>query len=375
MTERPRANYITNLSLSEISGGWSGFNAAIFASLARHWSLKYVGPISPPPDLAAKVGSKLRRLAGLPGSFQYFSPPRLERIAREVALAVDPGAALDFFHGSTPWIAYEPTHPFACYLDASFATYISVYHDRSTFDRADVARIEKLEAAWLGKAAAIFFSSRWALEEAERAYHLDRSRMHVAGLGGHLPMPNADLFAGGHDFLFLSLDFAGKGGQLCVDALREVRRTVPDARLRIVGAEPPADVRSAPGVVYEGLLSKSVPQQLQQLQSILASAFALVHPTTRDATPQVIAEAAYHGCPAIAPRSFGIPEMVIDGVTGLLVDAPPSSAAIAEQMRWLCTHEREYESMRAAARERALQEFTWERVGDRIASALAPVLA
>ena len=375
MKELARANYITNLSLSEISGGWSGFNAAIFASLSRHFVLSYVGPISPPPDLVAKVSSKLRRLAQLPGSFQFFSARRLENIAQEIARAADPAAALDFFHGSTPWIAFRPHAPYACYLDASFATYISVYHDRSRFDRADVARIETLEAGWLSRASAIFFSSRWALDEAARAYALDRSKMHVAGLGGHLPIPASDSYAGGHDFLFLSLDFAGKGGLLCADALREVQGDIPDARLRIVGAKPPEQVLVAPGIVYEGLLSKSTPEQLHRLQSVLASSFALVHPTVRDATPQVIAEAAYHGCPAIAPRSFGIPEMVIDGETGMLVDAPPSSAEIAERMRWMCGHPSEYQAMRVAARARALQEFTWERVGDRIAAALAPVLA
>jgi glycosyltransferase involved in cell wall biosynthesis len=375
VTEIVRANYITNLSLSEISGGWSGFNAAIFASLARHYSLKYVGPISPPPDVAAKMGSKLRRLAGLPGSFQFFSARRLARIASEIARAVDENAALDFFHGSTPWIAFEPTIPYACYLDASFSTYISVYHERSRFDRADVARIERLEAAWLAKASRIFFSSEWALEKAARAYDLDRSKMRVAGLGGHLPIPSSDAYAGGNDFLFLSLDFAGKGGQLCVDALTELRREIPDARLRIVGARPPERALGAPGIVYEGLLSKSVPRELQRLESILAASFALVHPTVRDATPQVIAEAAYHGCPAIAPRSFGIPEMVADGVTGWLVAAPPTSAEIAQRMLWMCQHPREYQAMRVATRERGLREFTWERVGDRIAEALAPVLA
>ncbi len=375
VTEIVRANYITNLSLSEISGGWSGFNAAIFASLARHYTLKYVGPISPPPDVVAKVGSKLRRLAGLPGSFQFFSARRLRRIAREIERAADPEAALDFFHGSTPWIDFEPKIPYACYLDASFSTYISVYHERSRFDRADVARIEKLEAAWLARASRIFFSSEWALEETARAYDLDRSKMCAVGLGGHLPIPPGDAYTGGHDFLFLSLDFAGKGGQLCVDAFSELRREIPDARLRIVGAKPPEHVLGAPGIVYEGLLSKSVPAELQRLQSILAASFALVHPTVRDATPQVIAESAYHGCPAIAPRSFGIPEMVVDGITGWLVAAPPTSGEIAARMLWMCQHAREYQAMRVATRARALRELTWERVGDRIAAALAPVLA
>jgi glycosyltransferase involved in cell wall biosynthesis len=370
-----RANYITNLSLSEISGGWSGFNAAMFASLARHYEMKYVGPISPPEDVAAKVGSKLRRLVDRPGSFQFFSANRLERIANEVSAAVDPDAALDLFHGSTPWIAFEPQVPYACYLDASFSTYISVYHERSRFHDADVERIEGLEAEWLRKASRIFFSSAWALEETALLYDLDRSSMCVAGLGGHLPIPSSDVYAGARDFLFLSLDFEGKGGQLCVDAFQKVRTKIPRARLRIVGARPPQPVLDTPGITYEGLLNKSIPAELRRLQSILATAFALVHPTVKDATPQVIVEAGYYGCPAIAPRSFGIPEMIVDGSTGWLVPSPPTSAEIARRMLWMHQQPAEYRAMRAATRARALEQFTWKQVGDRIATELAPVFA
>jgi hypothetical protein len=157
------ANYITNISLSETSGGWSGFNAAMYASLARHYALEYVGPISPSADLGARVISKARRVAGISGSFQYFSTRRLERIASEIKLRIHSDAALDFFHGSTPWIAYSPLVPYACYLDVCFSTYISIYHRRSEFNRDDISRIEEQEAEWLHCAAHVFFSSKWAL--------------------------------------------------------------------------------------------------------------------------------------------------------------------------------------------------------------------
>jgi glycosyltransferase involved in cell wall biosynthesis len=368
------ANYITNISLSESSGGWSGFNAAMFASLARHYELEYVGPISPPADLPARVISKARRVAGRPGSFQFFSQRRLDRIATEIDSRARRDVALDFFHGSTPWVAYAPPVRYACYLDVCFATYISVYHERAEFSRADVARIERMEAKWLSGATRVFFSSRWALEEAASAYDMDRSKFAVAGMGGHVPIPPADVYAGGREFLFIALDFAGKGGDVCVDAFRRVRAQAPDATLRIVGAKPPDEVLAIPGVAYEGRLDKAVGSQMQRLLQLLASAFALVHPTVKDATPQVIVEAAYHGCPAIAPKSFGIPDMVVDGVTGCLVPEPPDADAVAERMLWMLEHPVEYRQMRGAARDRALTSFTWEQVGDRMAAELDPLV-
>ena len=109
--------------------------------------------------------------------------------------------------------------------------------------------------------------------------------------------------------------------------------------------------------------------------SIFSSAFALIHPTSKDATPQVIVEAQYHGCPVIAPNSFGIPEMVANGITGFLVSSPPNAIEVAERMVWLCEHPNEYARMRAESRVRSLELFTWEQVGNRIANELVPVLS
>jgi glycosyltransferase involved in cell wall biosynthesis len=375
VNSRSNANYITNLSLSETSGGWSGFNAAVFASLARHYALEYVGPVSPPADLPARLLSKVRRVAGRPGSFQFFSERRLERVAKEIEHRARADVALDFFHGSTPWIAYAPPVPYACYLDVCFSTYISVYHRRGEFSPVDITRIERQEAEWLRKASRVFFSSQWALDEAAQAYGLDRSAFATVGLGGHVPIPSADSYSGGHEFLFMALDFAGKGGEVCVDAFRQVRLAIPDATLRIVGAEPPKNVVDIPGVMYEGRLDKRISGEMRRLKDLFTSAFALVHPTVKDATPQVIIEAAYHGCPVIAPRSFGIPDMVIDGVTGCLVPQPPRAATIAERMLWLLQHPVEYRQMRSAARAGVLANFTWEQVGDRMAAELSSVIA
>jgi glycosyltransferase involved in cell wall biosynthesis len=243
------------------------------------------------------------------------------------------------------------------------------------FDRADVARIESLEAAWLRRASRVYFSSTWALGEAVKSYALDPSSMRVAGMGGHVPIPSEDTYTGDGEFLFIALDFEGKGGRVCVEAFEQLRLEVPGACLRIVGERPPEDVLRVSGVVYEGLLNKSISGELERLQSLLGSAFALVHPTVRDATPQIIIEAQYHGCPVIAPRSFGIPEMVNDGVTGLLVNAPPRAVDVAERMLSLCRDPEGYTRMRGACRARALDEFTWEKVGDRIASDLEQLVA
>jgi glycosyltransferase involved in cell wall biosynthesis len=93
-----------------------------------------------------------------------------------------------------------------------------------------------------------------------------------------------------------------------------------------------------------------------------------------DATPQVIIEAAYYGCPTIAPSSFAIPELIEDGRTGYLVQAPPDPEELADRMVRM-RNPVSAAGMRVAVRERALERFRWENVAQTMATeALGAVL-
>ncbi len=76
----------------------------------------------------------------------------------------------------------------------------------------------------------------------------------------------------------------------------------------------------------------------QGVQQALQSAKALVlAPRWEENAPMVIGEARANGCPVIAPRSGGIPEMIQDGVDGLLFE-PDGSDALTEALRFAAEH-------------------------------------
>jgi glycosyltransferase involved in cell wall biosynthesis len=52
-------------------------------------------------------------------------------------------------------------------------------------------------------------------------------------------------------------------------------------------------------------------------------------PTRPDPFPRVVEEALWHGVPVLAVRTGGLPELVRDGVTGVLVDGPEPAALLA----------------------------------------------
>ena len=75
----------------------------------------------------------------------------------------------------------------------------------------------------------------------------------------------------------------------------------------------------------------------------------------------VIVEAMSWGLPIVATRVGGIPEIITDGVNGLLV--PPGDArALAEAVRLLCQDADLRERLGAEARRRWEQMPRWEEI-------------
>lgn len=75
-------------------------------------------------------------------------------------------------------------------------------------------------------------------------------------------------------------------------------------------------------------------------------------------------EAAAAGTPSVATNFGGIPDAVVDGETGLLVE-PDDPVALAGAITALLADDKRRAAMGEAARERVRSEFTWTRVAER----------
>lgn len=366
-------NFVSNLPKDLRSGGFSAMNAAAHAALASRHPVTYVGPIDPPVVPWRKAVSKAGRMTGIGGDFAAFSARRLAAIAAEVERRSDPSARLDFFHGLTPWIATRPRRPYVAWSDCTFADYVATYHQRDRFRAEDLARIEAAERRWLQAARRVLFTSDWAAARAIACYGLDPARVASVGIFGEVVPPEHDAYAGGQSFVFVSTDFRAKGGPVVLGALRQLRQTHPQATLTVVGAEP-GDGAGEPGVSYAGYLRKEVPQEHARFRDLLGAAVAVVHPTRSDIAPLLLVEAALFGCPAIASRAFAIPELVLDGETGRLLDDPGDPGQVAAAMRGLL-EDPDYARLRTGAWRRARAEFGKDRFEARMLSAVDRALA
>jgi glycosyltransferase involved in cell wall biosynthesis len=86
-----------------------------------------------------------------------------------------------------------------------------------------------------------------------------------------------------------------------------------------------------------------------------------------------VTEAAYFGCPSISVNRFALPELVLDGKTGLLLEPPVTAENLATAIESLLKDRERYLEMRRQAREYAMEHFQWDRIGDVMAATIGMV--
>lgn len=364
-----KINFISNLDLKTTSGGWSGINWNIHNQLTKNLEINYVGPIDPSVSFIDKLISKAKRTLGFRSQFSFFSDNRLDTIKDQVGLQKE-GSDYDFYFGQTPWINCESKVPYGVYMDADFKTYLNIFSTPDKFTQKDIDRISKKEEQWLQRARHIFVGSEWAWQEMLKSYHLKDEQKVVVHTGGNIELPQEDSYEGGFNLVFISLNFEKKGGFICVDAFSKVKEKFPEITLSIIGEKPPNHILDIEGVVYEGFLRKTNESELNRFKDILSKAFLLIHPTKMDTMGAVLIEAGYFGCPSIAPKSFGIPELVLDNETGYVIDLPFDHDSFAEKMELLIQNKSTYLTMRKMAWDYTRTELTWERIGKKIYNAI-----
>jgi len=121
------------------------------------------------------------------------------------------------------------------------------------------------------------------------------------------------------------------------------------------------------GVVWlQGMLPK--PEVIQ----LLTHATVFVCPSVYEPLGIVNLEAMACGTAVVASRVGGIPEVVDDGTTGLLVE-PDDPRALADAVNAVLAHPARAAAMGRAGRDRAVTEFGWSAVAERTAALYASV--
>jgi glycosyltransferase involved in cell wall biosynthesis len=155
-----------------------------------------------------------------------------------------------------------------------------------------------------------------------------------------------------------------KGLDVALRALATVRRDHPAAHLVVLGEGSLREELTALAAELGLGGAVHLPGRVGDVGAWLQRADLLVHPARWEGFGLALLEAMLCARPVVATRVSSIPEIVVDGETGLLV-APDDAPALAEAVGALLSDAERARAMGAAGVARAQAEFSVAKMADR----------
>lgn len=156
-----------------------------------------------------------------------------------------------------------------------------------------------------------------------------------------------------------------------VDAMVDVARQVPDARLLLLGRFTSADVESAarrsPGWKYVNFLGFCDRNKMNEILRGSRLGIVTIWPTANHvrSEPNKLFEYMLAGIPILSSNFDYWRQFVIDLQTGRMVD-PKDSSAIAREIVWFLNHPEESAEMGQRGRSLALTTFSWSSEAEKL---------
>jgi len=378
VTENIRVGFITALDANN-PRSWSGTPYFMSQALSDQVSnIDYIGSLAPPFLTLGKATNQFRRMIGLPGHL----PKQTHRIARYNArqitrhLSTMKPDILFSLAGSQLISKLDTDLPLA-YCSGSTVRLMAGYNPEFQNVSAGALRqADELEAAAIARADLLIYPTEWAAESARRDYGADPARIHIAPFGANLrqvPSRSAALADRSGEklrLLFVGVNWVHKGGQIAVDARRELERRGIPVELVIVGCVPPPEVPRE-GLSIIPFLDKNDPAQLQKLSELYTSADLFILPTQSECFGIVFCEAAAHGVPSIAPATGGVPDVIRDGITGFTLPEGSEGVDYADLIYNLVSEPAKLAALRKTARDDYENRLNWEVWAKHVAMLLA----
>ncbi len=322
----------------------------------------------------AAVQSLAHAATGRPASMGYFRAPRLVRdVARWIA-ARSPDLIVVHCSSVAPWVARARLPKVLDFVDMDSGK----WRDYASFSAAPKSLVYRWEARTLARAEArlarAFDLSLVTTEferESLRAIAGDVPAMVVRNgvdLDYFRPLgeardPHLICFVGRMDYL----PNARAMIRFCREVMPRIRNTLPQARLRIVGAAPGPDVRALaalPGVEVTGTVDDVRPH-------VGRAALTVAPLTIARGTQNKVLESMAMGVPVVASTLAARGVDMEPGEHLLVADAP---ADLAEAVLSLLQNETKRAALAQAALERVTAIYPWSESQRAFEEALSRVL-
>ena len=226
----------------------------------------------------------------------------------------------------------------------------------------------RLEQEIYEKAHHVFTRSTNISDSIVEQYGRDAQAITCVYAGNNMPSDSAvALENGGYtnkNILFVGIDWERKGGPELVDAFRQVLTVHPDAQLTIVGCNPKVDV---PNCQVIG----RIPLSDVKKYYLRASIFCL--PTKLEPFGIAFIEAFSHKLPIVATPIGAIPDFIISGKNGYLVE-PGASVELATALIQLLDDPIKCRQFGEQGYKLVQENYTWDKVGVRLRQTIMATL-
>ena len=260
--------------------------------------------------------------------------------------------------------------PYFIYYDVTWDSLLGsaetpeLYMRHARYKPGQMRRMVARQRKIYDKATAVFTMSHWLARSLVEESGIPESKVHVIHPGMNTGKPGQPdrtpargprrrlLFIGrqwGPETFYL------KGADLVVQAFKILRREYdPELTLTMVGVTDwPLSEEVPEGVTLPGVLSAG------EVRKLYGSHDLLVVPSRLEGFGIVFAEATASGMPCVARTAYAMPEVVVPGLSGALIDNDDPHD-LAKTIASVLGDEHLYESCRTRAPEIA-DYFSWER--------------
>jgi glycosyltransferase involved in cell wall biosynthesis len=262
---------------------------------------------------------------------------------------INPINLIEYSEGGDFWHMFKPKFPYIIHLHGSRYSFLKA--SGRNVGKADWWH-RKLELCFISKANHIMSPSKALLKivEEERGKGFSNSTILPYPLDPELEdyKPVQVENRNGKKVIFAARNDPVKGGQILLQAIPFIRNKVPDTKFEFFGFKPDHNNQTIDNsICFNEFLPKA------ELLKRYKEADLCIIPSFWDNSPNTVYEAMAAGKAIVASRVGGIPELIEDGVTGILVK-PGNDQELADAIIELLLNNEKRHSMGERGRERIL---------------------
>ncbi len=337
------------------------------ALLHNGFDITFIGPLKPWEEFIGRAINKVSEKL-FSKKFRYLHTPYLAKRYAQMANQKMKGNEFDFIFApaASKEIAFlKTTIPIIYTSDTTWNLLNNYYSKFSNILGTSIRQGHSIEKRAIQNASLLPFPTQWVANSAIKDYGGDASKFSIIPWGANMDnIPSREVVLARHKSAECRLFFPGvhwqrKGGEIAFETMLELEKLGIKAHLTVCGCVPPANF-THPRLEVIPYLNKQDETQRKRLEQLYLTSDFLLLPCRAECYGIVFCEAASYGLPVIATNTGGIPEIVMEGITGELLPLEARGKQFAKVIKELYNEDTRYIAMVKASRNRFEEVLNWD---------------